>query len=233
MDPMAEPPSWSTIAEFLNPGHLGSKVYRPWKGGIRFDGERPGERWHAHGWFVTQFVVFNNGIFEKLELWKRRWKDTVSGRTCHSRPPDDIGCIRVSAVVLMLVVFVVLNGEHEITRYEEDFPLLEKGEDPPRSPRTVQRWLARAFPRALTLQHAIRLEVIQKSEPRPVEQLFPGGLPPPDRLLKRRWKGKDQALFLWKGLAWLFSGAVALETPVAVLLAGARGRLSPGDTSLI
>jgi hypothetical protein len=137
----------------------------------------------------------------------------------------------MSAVGIVVILFVVLDGEREIESYDLDFPLL-KGE-PPRSPRTVLRWMSRAFPLALRLQDAIRREVIEKSEPQPVEQLFPGGIPPPDRFSRRRWKAWDQAPFLWQGLAWLFSGAVQLSIPVSVLLAGARGRLSPSDPWLI
>jgi hypothetical protein len=97
--------------------------------------------------------------------------------------------------------------------------------------RTVQRWLGRAVARAGEVLHYIRLAVIERSEPRPVEHLFPSGLDPPESLSRRRWRWPKEIRELWQALAWLFGGAIALSTPASLLLAEARGRMSATEAS--
>jgi hypothetical protein len=123
---------------------------------------------------------------------------------------------------VLLTLWVVLDG---VEGFERCRPVFEAMEDAV-SPRTAKRWLQRALRVATALQQAFRHEVIEKSEPRPVERFFPGGLSPPEGLLRRRWGAARSVVTLWRGLAFLLGGAVQLGVPAALLLAGARGRTS-------
>ena len=98
------------------------------------------------------------------------------------------------------------------------------------SRRTVQRWLHRLLGDSLKIQQAIRRAVIEKCEPRPVETLFEGGLPPPKGLLRRPWKDPPSVTALWRALAILFRGALVLDVPVSLLLTEARRRWSDPKT---
>jgi hypothetical protein len=101
------------------------------------------------------------------------------------------------------------------------------------SRRTSQRWLHKLLPHAIKTQQAIRRAVIERCEPRPVETLFEGGLPPPQCLLRRPWKDPLSVTILWRALAILFRGAVGLDVPVALLLTEARGRWSDPKTQSV
>ncbi len=63
---------------------------------LRYDGERPGEGWHAHGYFSCTVVMLQGGVPGARVLWKRRWIITDDGgrHTCHSRPPDVLPRVR-------------------------------------------------------------------------------------------------------------------------------------------
>ena len=89
--------------------------------------------------------------------------------------------------------------------------------------RTLQRWLSKARRHALDIQQAIRHELIEKCEPRPVERLFPRGLSPP-KSLRRRFGSPDDLDTLWRAFAMLLAGAAGLDFHVSHLLAGARRR---------
>ncbi len=100
------------------------------------------------------------------------------------------------------------------------------------APRTLLRWLHRALPEAMAIQQAIREAVIERCEPRPIEQLFSSGLSPPDGLLRRRWKDAASTLTLWRGFALLFGAAIEFEINPALILAEARGRMRNPDFPL-
>ena len=79
------------------------------------------------------------------------------------------------------------------------------------SPRTAQRYLARLLPGALRFQQVIRKAVIERCEPRPLEQLFPSGLSPLESLLRRHWRAPNSVSRLWQGLKVLVGAAAGLE----------------------
>ncbi|MBI4933412.1 MAG: hypothetical protein HY828_06005 [Actinobacteria bacterium] len=160
------------------------------------------------------------GHLTSVWLLKQRWLDASTGRTCHSRPPDDVPWLHFCTLVIALKLWSWLDGGRGVASAPS---VVEDVDDRP-CPRTVQRWLLRAQRYAMEIQQAIRLAVIERSEPRPVETLFPGGLSPPDHLVRRRWRDPPALDKLWRALALLMSGARGLCVPAAVLLAEARGR---------
>lgn len=187
-------------------------------GSYAFPGRRPGPEWHVHGWLDVSPKVRIRGALRTIRLRKRRWILADRSKSCHSRPPDDVG-VRFDALIVALELWCWLDAALGLQRYLTPF---EGGPDR----RTVQRWLRRAVPRALGTQQAIRRAVIERSEPRPMEMLFPRGLSPPETLTRRRWKAPDEVSQLWRGLFLLFSGAIGLELSAAPLLAEARGGMA-------
>jgi hypothetical protein len=76
----------------------------------------------------------------------------------------------------------------------------------------------------MEIQQAIRLMLIEESEPRPMERLFDGGLSPPDGFMKRRWKSPLLLQQLYVGYDMLLVAARKLLKHASILLAGARWR---------
>lgn len=140
-------------------------------GSLQFNGRRPGPDWHAHGYFTKNLLFWEDERLVLRQVHKRRWRQTKTHQTCHSRPPHDPPYIRVSTPLIVLVLCLAVaisvmcdaNADVQICR----------------SARTIQRWRARARSVGLYLQHAIRHALIEICEPRPVESLFEGGLSPP------------------------------------------------------
>lgn len=185
-----------------------------------YRGHRPGPDWHVHGCFSRRLWMLYRGRLVRKRLWKARWLDPGASRTCHSRPPDDVPSLSFCTLVLALKVWAWLDGDRGVHRVRDVHEDLESCP----CPRTVQRWMSRALPVAMRIQQAIRLSIIERSEPRPVERLFPGGLSPPRGLVGRHWRDPLQVVQLWRGLALLLGSSTRLQIPVAVLLAEARGR---------
>ena len=203
----------------------GMYSHRP-GGDLCYDGVRPGPGWHDHGHFPRRLWMLEGGRLIRRQLWKQRWLDTKTGGTVHSRPPDDAAQVWSCTLIVLLKFWAWLDGGSLLGGHEVVPELETHG-----CFRTVQRWLSRAAARADQVLHYIRLAVIERSEPRPVEQLFPSGLDPPDSLLRRHWRRPQEIRQLWQALAWLFGGAIALSTPAALLLAEARGRMSATEAS--
>lgn len=200
-----------------------SGVYRVrLDGDLAYDGVRPGPGWTAHGWFPRRIKVLRGGTLRRRRLWKRRWLAPDEHGTQHSRPPDELGGLSFCTLGVILVLWAVLDGDDgpEVCRQVH-----EAMEDQV-SPRTTRRWLARAVRAAERLQHDLREAVIRKSEPRPVELFFPGGLDPPEGLRRRRWRDPYAVVATWRGIAFLLGGAVRLGVATSLLLAEARGRSS-------
>lgn len=194
-------------------------------GDLGYEGVRPGADWHSHGHFARRRWMLDRGRLVRRRLWKARWLDPASGTTCHSRPPDEAGAVWSCTLIIALKLWAWLDGGGLLTSRD----VVEDLEGHP-STRTVQRWLGRALGHSLELLHYVRIAVIERCEPRPVEHLFPSGLSPPVGLGRRRWRRPTETGHLWLALAWLFGGAVALSLPASVLLAEARGRKSATET---
>ena len=204
---------------------VGAGLYRERPdGSLQYDGGRPAPGWHAHGYMPRRLG--------QARLWKRRWRRSFAGegpRTVHSRPPDDLASVHFSAFAVALKLWVWLDADAGICRYDEPVSVAGLGG----SRRTVQRWLRRALPLAMTTLRAVRRAVIERSEPRPMEQLFPRGVPPPDSLRRRPWREPASVCSLWQALALLLRGAGALNVHPPVLLAEARGRQATPNQLLL
>jgi len=188
-------------------------------GAEAYVGERPGPRWHVHGWTRRQLWLLRSGRLVRVIVWKRRWRLAGSNRTCHSRPPEEVPRLAFAMIVVLLALADLLAG-----------PLpppgamgLPAGHRQP-ARRRVQRWLRRALATALQLQVDLRRAIIERCEPRPVEQLFPGGVSPPPAVRRRPWADPGRVTTLVGGLELLLGGASKLQTSLDVLLAEARRR---------
>jgi hypothetical protein len=90
------------------------------------------------------------------------------------------------------------------------------------SARSVARHLKSAKANAVETQQFIREVLIEKIEPRPVEELFSGGLDPPESLLQRQAKEPKKVSTLWRALYMVHQGAKALSIDPRTLLAWAN-----------
>ncbi len=186
-----------------------------------YEGPRPGPGWHRHDWRFRRFRLVDDHVVRHVVVARRRWRMAGSTTTRQDRTPDEVGGVGVVllAVLLKLAGWVLSGvGLHV---YDEGRPALEAVG----SRRTLQRWLHRLLPDAARVQGALRTAVIERSEPQPVERLFPGGVSPPVAIRCRRWKDPEAVYRLAIGLVFLVEGAVALSTSATVLLAEALKRL--------
>jgi hypothetical protein len=199
-------------------------------GSLLYGGERPEDgQWHGHGYFARKLWVLREKGLEQIRLWKHRWRLVGTNTTCHSRPFEELPTFGASLGIVFLVIFEWLDSGKGLS-HRDRRSVLSDVEERCASRRTEQRWLHRYVPDALSIQQAIRRAVIERCEPRPVETLFRGGLPPPDGLERRGWKDPPSVLALWRAFAILFIGALVLDVPVSLLLTEARGRWSDPKT---
>lgn len=208
-----------------------SSIYESRADGVLvFRGERPGDEWEGHGFFKRWLWTLVDGKRVRRPLLKARWRHKRrSQRTCHSRPPDDVAQIHFCTVVVVLCLWAWLVSGSGAEVYEDVFPSLS--ERPSR--RTRQRWMKRALAHATSTQQFLRLVVIERGEPRPMKRLFPSGLAPPGDEDRRRWRDRALVEALRAGLEIVVNGAVSFDVPLALLLAEARRRWTPGERFLL
>jgi hypothetical protein len=177
-----------------------------------YPGVRPGPGWHGHGSFEASHRDLDQERLVALRLAKPRWLDPATRATVHTPPPGDLG-LRYSGLVVVLQLFAWIDAAVGLHRFDAVFHALD---DRP-SRRTVQRWLARFRPRALALQHHARRAVLARfpDKPRPLDMLFPGGIPPPR---PRPWREPGPVCQLFRGLAMVLGAAVARKLPAALLV---------------
>lgn len=192
-------------------------------GDLQYDGERPGNEWHAHGWYLTGPWMLSAGRPVQRRLWKRRWLLIGTMTTCHSEPPDLCPRFRCCTLSMLVLLWSWLDSGESLHNYRQLFKYLEGFV----TSRTLRRWLRQAADQSLRIQQAIRHAAIERCEPRPIEDLFPSGLPPPRSLLQRKWRDPAGTVKLWRGLAIALGTSIRLAVPTAILLAEARGRMSP------
>ncbi len=195
---------------------------------LQFDGQRPGSEWIGHGYFCRWLLVLVKGRLVRRRLWKRRWSHRVDKRTCHSRPLDELGRISVCSLTFVLVLFGWMQADGGAGQHRAVAPGLEGA----KSRRTLERWMRRAGRTAMDSQQAIRLSIIERNEPRPMERLFPRGVSPPEQLEKRGWRDPQKVTTLWRGFAMLLTAAVTLKIPASIVLAEAHRRSATPETPL-
>jgi hypothetical protein len=167
---------------------------------------------------VREVVVVGERGVEYRIIARRRWRRTGTTTTHLDRTPDEVGRVHVVLLVVLVKLWSWLSSDRGVQLYDEVVPALE-GHG---CRRTVQRWFQRLLPAGMAVQQALRTAVVERSEPQPVERLFPGGLSPPAAIRRRRWKDPDATYSLATGLAFLFDGARALSTSATALLAEAQ-----------
>jgi len=124
----------------------------------------------------------------------------------------------VLLVVLLKLASWLLSGVGQCHAVGGEPPAVAKAA----SRRTTQRWLHRLLPDAAVVQGGLRIAVVERSEPQPVERLFPGGVSPPEAIRRRRWKAPEAVYRLATGLVFLVQGAERLNTSATTLLAEAQ-----------
>jgi hypothetical protein len=201
-------------------------------GSWQYDGPRPGSGWHGHGYCTKGLTTLQASKPVEVPLHKHRWLLKGTNTTQHSRPPDDARLVHFCTLIIVLRLWACLSGAVGFHHRREMLPDLGScGSD-----RTVQRWLHQALEQASETKKAIELALEEKgkSEPRPKERLFRGGLSPPDSLVCRQWQNPPAVKALWQALAMLLVGAKKLGADVTILLAEARRRFSgPKDSFII
>lgn len=212
------PPSRARSAVLkIGAGLIGRYTSGP-DGQFQFEGPRPGPGWHRHDWRPRRLTFVRDGGLAEAVVARRRWLLFGTTETRVDRTPDEVGAARtVTLLMLLKIAAWLLSGVGLHTHDDPVDPTERAG-----SPRTMQRWLHRLLPDAVHLQGALRTAVIERSEPHPIEQLFPGGVSPPEAIRCRRWKDPVATYRLATALAFLVHGAVALSTSVTVLLAEAQ-----------
>lgn len=222
----------STIQRLVGSGLASvSAIYESRADGVLvFRGERPGAEWEGHGYFRRWLWTLVDGKRVRRPLLKARWRHKRRSQlTCHSRPPDDVAQIHFCTVVVVVCLWAWLVSGKGAEAYEDVFPSLN--ERPSR--RTRQRWMQRALAHAASTHQFLRLVAIERGEPRPMKRLFPSGLAPPSEEDRRRWKAAAQVHLLRGGLEIAINSAVSFDVPLALLLAEARGRWTPGERFLL
>ena len=178
-------------------------------------GSRRG-RYHSHGGFLRWLRTFVDGRIDRIRLRKPRYLCLTCHQTFSLDPPEVLPYKRYSSFLIVLCLWsylVSMAGMHHCLpgAVSEDI-----------SARTVVRHLSLAKALAVETQQAIREVLIRKTEPRPVEDLFPGGLDPPESLRRKQSKEPDTAGMLWRALSMLRQGAQALSIDPRTLLAWAQ-----------
>lgn len=185
------------------------------------EGERPGPDWHRHGTFPSSLWDLRGGKVVRILLVKQRYRQAGTTHTVSARSPDDLG-LRFSAVIVAVQLWAWLDAALGLHRFTSLHPDLE---DRP-SRRTTQRWLGHLRPHAVALQHRVRLAVLARIEPRPFEDLFPRGLPPPRRA-DEGWREPGAVAGLHRTLAILLVSAMSMQCQASSLLAEAQRKADP------
>ncbi|MCP4239189.1 MAG: hypothetical protein GY772_01370 [bacterium] len=141
------------------------------------------------------------------------WLEVATGQTVHSRHPSEFVGASATIDSVFRVVARLVDGEPHAS---------PRGQLPTGQPsrRTAQRWRAGLLTKAQEWMHCIRLALINRLVPRPLEELFPlNGVPPPTPLRAR----SDVPFRHLRDALWLlFEGARRSNLSVHTLLVAAR-----------
>lgn len=199
-------------------------------GDVWFRGERPTtcrrcceppERglllFHAHGWTEKHLTTLRRGEFVRVLLHKARWRCVFCGATLHSRPENDLPYVRSSTLVVVLFLVASL-----VYGRDRGFNALPDTSSEVIDIRTVGRWFRRACDVSVYTHQFTREAVLERCEPRPVEELFRSGLSPPPEVLRRPWNELQPISRVWSSLTMISLTTKYQKVPTAQLLARAR-----------
>ena len=191
-------------------------------------GDRPAEaddgvHWQGHGYTDSSPCVLRDGRYVRVQLRKHRWTRADRTGTVTSQPPGLVPRRRVDALVVASLLLQAMTAP--VGLHSREVPAV-------RSRRQLQRDLAAACELAEPTQHAVRLALMHRSLPRPVESLWEAGLDPPPELARRC--RHPSAPVAWRALEMMRQGAEQLGVPVNALLVEASRRWpGPDDRFLI
>lgn len=187
-------------------------------------GRRPGPGWHGHGYTPASPLFLLEGRLVRRRVLKRRWRNTATGATITDQPPDLLPRRRLCTLLIASLLMHMLTALVGLHSPRSCLPELC-------SRRQMQRYLASALRHAERSQQAIRLALIERCEPRPVESLWESGLDPPEQVGRR--SQHPGAPVTWRALEMLNQGALHLQIPISHLLAEARGRWTGNDQTFL
>jgi transposase-like protein len=175
-------------------------------------------KYHAHGSFSRWLKTIAGASFIRIRLFKPRFLCLSCGHTFSLSPPETIPYQRVCVVTMVAFLWCYLaaaGGLHNCL----DPELSEHV-----SVRNLARHVKRAKRHALDTQQAIREVVVETIEPRPMEELFPGGLDPPETLRRKQCCEPEESSILWRALHLVRSASTTLTCDPRALLAWANQR---------
>lgn len=182
-------------------------------------GARPGPGWHAHGTTRQRVTLLHDDRLVEVDLHKQRWLDVATGTTRHDRPNFTVPWSRHGLDVVFLALAAWLLGAVGLHRAK----LPWRADRPDR--RTLQRWLRRLRPDAQRWLVAIRLALLERIAPRPLEEILPtAGIPPPGGCARFSLGSVNEVSQLQCGIRLAQEGARLLHIPVRTLLVEARWR---------
>lgn len=178
-------------------------------------GARPGSAWIGHGYTRKRLRVLHGGALHEVVVHKQRWLGP-EGRTVHDRPARDVCWSRYGLLVAMSAVWTWMSAPRGLHHVAWPWG----GERPSR--RSVQRWLARLLPDGLCWQQAIRQVVVDHLAPRPLEEKYPTGLPPPGGLARWSKATVHRVGELANGLSLLMTAPLSTITRSTLLVEARR-----------
>ncbi len=194
-----------------------SHVIRREAGRWVYRGDRPAPDCHAHGFTPKTLTLLHGLRLVDVVVYKQRWLWS-DGHTTHDRPPQDVSWSRYGLLVVFTTLRLWLEAPKGLLKvmwgWMPDRP----------DARSVQRWWRRLRPDALRWHQAIRAAVVDALAPRPLEEMFPAGLPPPGGLSRFSGDAVLQAWQLHSGLTTLLDANHPQRSSTA-LLVEARRRL--------
>ena len=171
---------------------------------------------HAHGRYQRGLTTLKAAHPTSVTVWRHRWLCLCCGRTMSNGTPDVLAYVPNCTLVVLALLWCYLHGSGGLHN-SIGYPL-----DQTASPRTLARYVKRAKSVCTRTQQAIRRVLMEVKEPRPWDEAFAHGLPPPQRLL--RHSSAVPTHILWRALAMLVITAGKLGIPLCLLMARATTR---------
>lgn len=198
-----------------------------YKGAYMVEGSRPcvcdkcratSGKFHAHGRYKRSLNTLKNWMLVTITIWIDRWLCLCCGRTMINPPPDVIHYVPNCTLTILALLWAYLDGEKGLHH------AVPEELDGAATPRTLSRYVKRAKAVCIQTQQAVREALIQIREPRPWDEGFIYGLPPPDRICEN-FREPAQTASLWRTLAMVMTSSQILSIPSSLLMARARNKM--------